>query len=105
MLYARGQLLGFLNHLDWPVLPPDLSSAAKGLNQRNGHLLNVCISLISLTVFWFIPPCKLWYHADAILYIAPLSGRSLLQILPSEIKSEKLCSSSNQTKRSLFPPP
>lgn len=85
MLHARAQSLDFFNHLDWPVLPPDLSSAAEGLNQRHGHLLSVYISLISLTVFWFFPPCKLWSHKDAVLYTAPLSGRSLLQILPSEI--------------------
>lgn len=69
MLY----LLDFFNHLDWPVLPPDLSSATEGLNQRNGHLLSACISLISLTMLCF--SSKLWYHKDAVLYIAPLSGR------------------------------
>lgn len=75
MLYARAQSLDFFNHLDLPVLPPGLSSAVEGLNQRNGHLLSVYISLISFTVFCFIPPCKSWHHKDAALYAAPLSGR------------------------------
>lgn len=84
MLYARAQSLDFFNHSDWPVLPPDLSSTAEGLNQYNGHLLSVYIVLIGLTALWFIPPSKLWYPKDAVLYTAPLSGRTRLQILPSE---------------------
>lgn len=96
MLYARAQSSGFFNHSDWL----DSSGAAVGLNQCNGHLLSVHIGLISPTELRFIPPCEPRCHKDAVLHIAPLSGRRLLQILPSAIWSEP-----NRTSRSLCPPP
>lgn len=77
-------LRDFFNLLDWPVLPPDLSSGTEGLNLCNGHLLSVCFSLISSAVLGFVPPRELRCHEDAALFRAPLSGRSRLQILPSE---------------------
>lgn len=78
--------MDFFNLRDWPVLPPDLSGGTEGLNPSNGHLLSVCISVISS---WVFPRWEPRYLEDAALFRAPLSGRSRLQTFPSQIEPEE----------------